>query len=326
MGNLYGYTDYDGPNLEAAADHRRQQSSHVMPMTSSQYTQQQQQQQDRNDRYFEEEDDDENDPLRAGMWMEGDSLAPPCGSSIPLIHSILEFGKVTDDDVMYDFGAGDGRVCLEALVRKQCRHCVGVELEEDLVEKGNKMIENLPAEYKAIKSAAAVATSASTEVEPGDADRPSPQDAAQRTAPRIQLVQADLRTVLDALVKQAATVRNDEAKLDELNAKTDEAGGKGDEDKGGGVECEKLPLPTVIVLYLLPDAIAEIQAELLYLMKKDCRIIFNTWGFPSSCELKPIDVTEVHERNGASTSLFLYTPECYERLAGFEYMLKVYNS
>jgi len=68
----------------------------------------------------DDEDDgssDDDDPFTVEMWMEGDSLAPPCGSAVPVVHAMLEFEGlkrgVDSDDVLYDLGCGDGRVCLE---------------------------------------------------------------------------------------------------------------------------------------------------------------------------------------------------------------------
>jgi len=62
---------------------------------------------------------------------------------------------VNSEDVVYDFGCGDGRIriLLEALVQKDCRFCLGVEIEKDLVDKANSlansMIQGLPKKYTA---------------------------------------------------------------------------------------------------------------------------------------------------------------------------------
>jgi SAM-dependent methyltransferase len=111
--NLYGYTDYNGPieNVVTSND---------------------------------DDGDDETDPLRAGLWMEGDSLAPPCGTSISTIHRLLEFGDIDPTDVVYDLGCGDGRVCLEALVRCNVKASVGVDIECDLVQRFQELIKGLP--------------------------------------------------------------------------------------------------------------------------------------------------------------------------------------
>ena len=86
---MYGYTDYDGPRTVTTAT-AIAASSPVDPL----------------------EDDD--NPLQVGFWMEGDSMAPPCGTSVSTIHSILQFLQLHGDDVLYDLGCGDGRICLEA--------------------------------------------------------------------------------------------------------------------------------------------------------------------------------------------------------------------
>ena len=45
---------------------------------------------------------DETNPCLAFTWMEGDSLAPPCGCAVSVIHDMLEFASVHHDDVIYD--------------------------------------------------------------------------------------------------------------------------------------------------------------------------------------------------------------------------------
>ena len=79
--------------------------------------------------------DEELNPLRLGQWIEGDILAPPLGSTTPAIHSILELGNITSNDTIYDLGCGDGRVSLEAHVKDKCEHCIGIEIEQDLVNR-----------------------------------------------------------------------------------------------------------------------------------------------------------------------------------------------
>jgi SAM-dependent methyltransferase len=255
--NLYGYTDYHGPQIigDQQVD-LEEKDGEPLPQPNEEY------------------DDEDDDPLRSGLWMEGDSLAPPCGSSVSLIHSILEFASVSKNDVLYDFGCGDGRICLEALVRKGCKHCVGIEVEEDLVAKSHNLIANLPDSYRSTKEGA---------------------------PPRIQVVQADLRNVLKALVERTKT---------DDNAKDD--GQFGD-----------FPMPTIIILYLLPESIAELEEHLLVLLHH-ARIVCNTWGLSKVKPIESIDVPEIG--NASSTSLFLYTPECFERLKGFDYMLSCYNA
>ena len=74
--NRHAFKDYHGPRLAGT----QKRSKHE----------------------FHDDDDDDENPLRALAWTEGDSLAPPCGSSVPLIHAMLEFASVNRDDVLYD--------------------------------------------------------------------------------------------------------------------------------------------------------------------------------------------------------------------------------
>lgn len=218
--NMYGYSDYNGPLAQQT------NGGHA------------------------DADDDDDDPLRAGLWMEGDSLAPPCGTSIPTIHRLLDFGQVNDTDVIYDLGCGDGRVCLEAMVNCKVRASVGVDIEQDLIQKFHHWIGGLPSDM----------------------------------ADRIRGVHADLRQVVSSLVARA---------------------------KGNLAPSDfaDLPLPTLIVLYLLPESIRELEGDLVVLLTtlEPMRIICNTWGFSS---IQPTHVLEIEEvSGGATTSLFLYTKE-----------------
>ncbi|KAI2489463.1 Mycolic acid cyclopropane synthetase [Fragilaria crotonensis] len=113
---MYGYNDYNGPLTNVD----KNSSGDDLP--------------------DDDDVDDDDNPLRVGQWMEGDSLAPPCGTSIPTIHALLEFASVSETDVLYDLGCGDGRVCLEALVHGRAQYCVGVEVEQDLMERFQHLI------------------------------------------------------------------------------------------------------------------------------------------------------------------------------------------
>jgi hypothetical protein len=227
---MYGYSDYNGPG-ESVDESTMQQV----------------------------DDNDDDDPLRSGLWMEGDSLAPPCGTSVSTIHKILSFAQVSASDVLYDFGCGDGRICLEALVRHDCARCVGVEVEEDLVLRFQYLISKLP-------------------------------DSTNR----IMAIQADLRQVLAALLKRA------------------ECGQDVSEDCSTE-ECETsplsdLPLPTILVLYLLPEAVKQLECDLIELLRllPRFRIVCNTWGLP---QLKASNTVQIEETNGGTSTVFLYTVE-----------------
>ncbi|GMI17880.1 hypothetical protein TrLO_g1375 [Triparma laevis f. longispina] len=90
--------------------------------------------------YNENEDSDENDnPLMAGLWMDDDSLAPPCGCEMEFIPWMLEVAAVQSNDTLLDLGAGDGRICRLACLGyhppsspstlHSCSYSIGVEIE-----------------------------------------------------------------------------------------------------------------------------------------------------------------------------------------------------
>jgi SAM-dependent methyltransferase len=233
MSNMYGYNDYNGP------------------LTTNN---------DGNESVVDYEEEDDDDPLRVGQWMEGDSLAPPCGTSVPTIHKLLEFASVSEKDVVYDLGCGDGRVCLEALVHFQAKNCVGVEVEQDLVERFQTLVDETLSKIA------------------NDHDKINNN---------IHAVRADLREVLNHLVAIAES--NNEA-IDE--------------------KFQHLPTPTVLVLYLLPESIRELESDLLKLISglDDFRIICNTWGLQT---VKPSKVLEVTEPNAVASTVFrLYDKTC----------------
>lgn len=230
---MYGYNDYNGP------------------LTTNN---------DGNESVVDYEEEDDDDPLRVGQWMEGDSLAPPCGTSVPTIHKLLEFASVSEKDVVYDLGCGDGRVCLEALVHFQAKNCVGVEVEQDLVERFQTLVDETLSKIA------------------NDHDKINNN---------IHAVRADLREVLNHLVAIAES--NNEA-IDE--------------------KFQHLPTPTVLVLYLLPESIRELESDLLKLISglDDFRIICNTWGLQT---VKPSKVLEVTEPNAVASTVFrLYDKTC----------------
>jgi len=223
MSNMYGYSDYEGPNKDYSMTERQAN-----------------------------EEENQDDPLQAGFWMEGDSLAPPCGTSISTIHWMLDLMQIRSDDVLYDLGCGDGRVCLEAFDQHNCR-TIGVEVEPDLVERARTLISRLP----------------------------SDKDASRR--PRI--LEKDLREVVQELVDRAKAEYANEQQQQETD----------------------LPLPTIIILYLLPEALLQLEdqlKELLRLLPPSFRILCNTWGLAS---LNAAEETEIPEDGGAVSNLFLYT-------------------
>lgn len=230
---MYGYTDYRGPLATFVRD---EQCDQLL--------------------LDDEDDDDDNNPLRAGFWMEGDSMAPPCGTSVSTIHKLLKFASVSESDVVYDFGCGDGRVCLEALVHFRVHHCVGVEVEHDLIERFQALIDSLPESF-----------------------------TKRDDVVRIHAVHADLRQVLSHLVAQ----------IESKKGKTN----------GTHVteSFQKLPPPTVLVLYLLPESVRTLEPDLLKLIAglEGFRIVCNTWGLET---IEATKVVEVREPDSAASTVF----------------------
>ncbi|KAE8878022.1 hypothetical protein PF005_g13401 [Phytophthora fragariae] len=89
--------------------------------------------------YFDDASDEEEQNPGAFMWIEGDSLAPPCQSERDVVSKIVEIARVTPDDVLFDLGCGDGRICIEAAKRFGAR-ARGVEIEEFLIERFRELI------------------------------------------------------------------------------------------------------------------------------------------------------------------------------------------
>jgi SAM-dependent methyltransferase len=257
---MYGYSDYRGPTSfrrltgrshgEAVdeIDIRDNVGSHIAESSS----------------------DEEHNPLQVGFWMDGDSLAPPCGSSVSTIHRLLEFSDLSEADVLYDLGCGDARVCLEAYAKYNCRS-FGIEIEEDLVERANSLIADLPCDE-------------------------------EKRLPRVLC--NDLRDVLGALVGHALDTYGGDSGVRALMAGRSELIPLG---------LRSLPLPTIIVVYLLPDAIELIQDDfklLLRMLPDNFRIICNTWGLK---DLHSVKKVEVCEASLALTPLMMYTKASMKR-------------
>jgi SAM-dependent methyltransferase len=121
-----------------------------------------------------DDSDEDYAPLPGMVWMEGDSLAPPCQSDLDLIphvcvcvcvyvpytllanplithppthththksknKQIISLASITDTDTFLDLGCGDGRVCIEVAKHTHCQ-AIGVEIEAHLIEKFKKRV------------------------------------------------------------------------------------------------------------------------------------------------------------------------------------------
>ena len=73
-------------------------------------------------------------------WMEGDSLAPPCPSTLEVCDIMLAAADLGPSDVLIDLGAGDGRVCLRAATKFGVR-AMGVEIEAGECDKFQSMVD-----------------------------------------------------------------------------------------------------------------------------------------------------------------------------------------
>ena len=63
-----------------------------------------------------------------------ENLGPDIPTPQAIVERMLEAGRVTHDDVVYDLGSGDGRVVITA-AQKFGAHAVGVEFQPDLCRK-----------------------------------------------------------------------------------------------------------------------------------------------------------------------------------------------
>ena len=265
MSNMYGYSDYDGPKIVTTATTITEtcqdtDSSLTVPMTQGHPV-------DHDN--IDDDDDDTTNPLQVGFWMEGDSMAPPCGTSITTIHKILQYLQLDANDILYDLGCGDGRICIEAWYHYHCT-TIGIEVEDDLVARAQTLITKL-----------SLSSSSSNE-----------QHQSLLSVQKLPQVHCmDLRQIF-----------REWTKMSPINH---------DSDIINNTQSQLFPLPTIIFLYLLPEALLEIESSLLQLLSiapKNCRIVCNTWGIPS---WKPIQATSIPETTaaGVSTNIYVYTTQ-----------------
>ena len=88
------------------------------------------------------DDDDAANPF-AGMWMDGDSLAPPCGAEPTILPHILSLLPLSASSTLLDLGCGDGRICLAATAATGCSS-IGVEIEPDVCIRFRELISLTP--------------------------------------------------------------------------------------------------------------------------------------------------------------------------------------
>ena len=250
MSNLYGYLDYRGPQERGTTGGQRDDAKYDFDGVDN-----------------ECEDDEELNPLQAGFWMPGDSLAPPCGTSTSTIRQLLDFAQVERGDVLYDLGCGDGRICLEAWYHCQAQ-TVGIEIEQDLVQRFEHLISKAKEDHTCC---------------------PQPEPL---------VIHQDLKVVLQKLVvQQKAVTQNEVCRRDEYNGQS-KARLLSLDLEGG------LPVPTILVLFLLPDAMDELEPILVDLIRTipHLRVICSGWRCPN---LQASRICEVKEVRGGQTTFWL---------------------
>lgn len=175
-------------------------------------------------RRAEHDEEEEETPFGAYMWIEGDSLAPPCQSDSDVVKRIVDIAQLDGSDVLIDLGCGDGRICIAAAVHFGAR-ARGVEIEDFLIHQFEQAIE---------------------------------------------------KHHVDHLVSISH----------------------------GDLMQENLDDATVIVTYLLPEALEQLRpkfSELLQSQGRKLRIICNTWGIPG------IEPDERHDAGAyGNVSLLVY--------------------
>ena len=87
-------------------------------------------------------------PLAAQKFGAAENLAPYIPTPQIVVEKMLEAGHVKQGDMVYDLGAGDGRVVITA-VQKFGARAVGVEILPDLYQKAVDRIKTLGLEDRA---------------------------------------------------------------------------------------------------------------------------------------------------------------------------------
>jgi predicted RNA methylase len=83
----------------------------------------------------------------AQQFGPGENLAPYIPTPQAVVEKMLEAGHIKPGDVVYDLGAGDGRIVITA-ARDYGAKAVGIEIQKDLVEKVRERIRELDLEDK----------------------------------------------------------------------------------------------------------------------------------------------------------------------------------
>mmetsp|Transcript_30029 Transcript_30029/g.50649 ORF Transcript_30029/g.50649 Transcript_30029/m.50649 type:complete len:181 (+) Transcript_30029:33-575(+) len=71
----------------------------------------------------------------------GENLAPFNPSMQPVVDTALELLALTDSDVLYELGCGDGRVMIAAAIATPGLRCVGIEYDAEYAERARRAVE-----------------------------------------------------------------------------------------------------------------------------------------------------------------------------------------
>ncbi len=75
--------------------------------------------------------------------MQAQPIVPYVPTPLPVARKMLELAKAGPGDVLYDLGAGDGRIVVMAAKEFGVSRAVGVELRHDLAEEARKKVREL---------------------------------------------------------------------------------------------------------------------------------------------------------------------------------------
>ena len=195
-------------------------------------------------------DDEEEDlPWAPSMWIDGDSLAPPCSSLMDVIDAMLALARVGPGDVLLDLGAGDGRVCCHAVVGFGASAARGIELDAGEAAKFRENIEHFF----------------------GQAPGTNQQDR-QRDVP-VRVHEGD--------IFEALRLSSVDCSVGEIDSNADADSCSGSLPLAADDRCAALSGVSVVALYLLPEAITTIRPILDRLLEEgSTRVVCNTWELP----------------------------------------------
>ncbi len=76
-------------------------------------------------------------------------LVPYVPSPDGVVKAMLKLAQVSSEDIVYDLGAGDGRIVITAVKEFNAKKAIGVEIREDLAKQAKQKIAELGLEGRA---------------------------------------------------------------------------------------------------------------------------------------------------------------------------------